>query len=151
MVICREKVSEWKIRWLKKVKQSKGEYGAILRCIKARHIRCHHWTPYLEWDPALRWYISHFDSVRLEGSFKKWRPVSLSVMWDREALVAAHLSGKSTYLPLIQTYKSCWDYNSVCCLLWHWVSLSRMMSRLQTTLQKVFVELCLEPKFLIWV
>lgn len=108
MVDSRENVSEWKIRWLsKKVQQSREEYGAILRCIKARHIRWHHWTPYLEWDPVLRWHISHSDSVRLEGSFKKWRPVSLSVMWDHEALVAAHLSGKSTYLPLIQTYKSC--------------------------------------------
>lgn len=47
---------------------------------------------------APRWYISHFDSVRLEGSFKKWRPVSLSVTWDHEALVAAHLPGK-IYFP----------------------------------------------------
>lgn len=105
----REKVSEWKIsRLIKKVKQSREEYGAILRCMKARHLSCRHWTPYLGWDPVLRWYISQSDSVRLEGSFEKWRPVSLSVKWDHGALVAAHLPGKSTYLPLVQTYKSRW-------------------------------------------
>lgn len=50
-------------------KRYRDECGAILKCIKPRLVRRHHWTPYLEWDPALRGHITHSGSLRLEGSF----------------------------------------------------------------------------------
>lgn len=141
MVVLREKVSEWNIMMTltsKQVKQSGEENGDSLRCIKATHeVPSSDTLPWVR--SALRWYICHFDSVRLEGSFKKWRPVFLSVMWDHEALVAAHLPGKSTYLLLIQTYNSCWGLCAL--LLWHWVSKWWVPSLSQLT-KDVFVELC---------
>lgn len=119
----------------KKKKKVKQPGAAVSSCVKKKTL-----APYLEWDPELRWFIRHSDSGRLEGSFWKWRPESLSVMWDHEASVAAHLPEKS----VIQTEKTCCGKGAV---VW---DIRRWQVDLGANLKQNALETSVTKKIKVW-